>query len=548
MNVSCTHAVDDNRIEDASALAYTAGLEKRVLVVDDEQTHCLFIESVLGQHSLRVAGHASSGAEAVKHCVALRPDLVIMDIMLSGGMNGIEAARQIRRRMRVPVVFMSDCMNGEIIAAARDCEPYGYIRKPFTAEELMIGIEMAESRFELEEELRENERMFRLLFEQESDAIITFDMGLRSISDVNDAAVRLYGFRRDELIGNDLLMIMDEATRETLFRGFDSDRPEDPFIVQRQEHRRKDGSTVPVSSRARILELNGRQHLFCSVRDITEKLRREEEDALLQAQVLHSEKMASIGVLATGIAHEINNPMAFISSNLLTLDKYMRKIQKFSEFLASEVEPHLDEEGLRELQRKKQSLKIDFVVEDGVDLVAESTSGAERIKKIVQDLRLFARTDGDEPESFDVHDYIENTINIIWNELKYKATIEKNYGKIPAMVGYPQKLSQVIMNLLVNAAHAIEKQGTITITTRIEARQVYIDIADTGCGIEQDKLKKIFEPFFTTKEAGKGNGLGLSIASDIVTKKLKGSLSVESRPGEGTTFTVCLPVDCSAVD
>ncbi|MBM4311332.1 MAG: PAS domain S-box protein [Deltaproteobacteria bacterium] len=408
-----------------------------------------------------------------------------------------------------------------------------------------VRVEAVRTRMELEHELRENEKMFRLLFEQDSDAIIVFDTSLRSISDINDAVVRLYGFEREELIGNDLLMLMDEDNRESLCRAFKNSDPGNSFILLRQEHRRKNGTTVPVSCRGRIIEMNGRQHLFCSIWDITIKIHKEEEDALLQAQVLHSEKMASIGVLATGIAHEINNPMAFISSNLLTLEKYLKKIQQYFGFIVQTVEPGMPDELCGVLQEKKQNCKIDFVMQDAVDLVAESTSGAERIKKIVQDLRLFARSDSDEPESFDIHDYIENTINIIWNELKYKAQLQKNYGHVPAMVGFPQKLSQVVMNLLVNAAHAIENQGTITITTLSRDRDVYVSIADTGCGIAEKNLAKIFEPFFTTKEAGKGNGLGLSIASDIVTKKLKGTINVESRVGEGTTFTLRLPIDCS---
>jgi len=411
-----------------------------------------------------------------------------------------------------------------------------------------VRVEAVRTRMELEHELRENEKMFRLLFQQDSDAIIVFDTSLRSISDINDAVIRLYGFEREELIGNDLLMLMDKENRDSLCRAFKNFEPENPFILLRQEHRKKDGTPVPVSCRGRIIEMNGRQYLFCSIRDITIKTHKEEEDALLQAQVLHSEKMASIGVLATGIAHEINNPMAFISSNLLTLEKYLKKMQQFFNFIFQAVEPGMPDEMRGSLQAKKQSCKIDFVIQDAVDLVAESTSGAERIKKILQDLRLFARADGDEPVSFDVHDYIENTINIIWNELKYKAQLEKEYGHVCAMIGFPQKLSQVVMNLLVNAAHAIENQGTITITTWSQDRDVYVTIADTGCGIAEKNLAKIFEPFFTTKEAGKGNGLGLSIASDIVTKKLKGTISVESRVGEGTKFMLRLPVDCSEAD
>jgi PAS domain S-box-containing protein len=545
MNLSCTQAPDDACFESIPDIPEASTAEKRVLVVDDEQPNVLFIESVLRQHQLNVVGHAADGAAAVAQSLALQPDLILMNVMLPGAMNGIETAREIRRRRRVPIVFMSDCMNAQLQAEVRACEPEGYIRKPFTADELLIGVETVWTRMELEHDLRENEKMFWLLFEQESDAIITFDTSLRSISDINDAVVDLYGFARGELIGNDLLMLMDKANRDSLCRAFESTEPGNPFILLRQEHRRKDGTLVPVSCRGRIIEMNGRQHLFCSIRDITEKIRKEEEDALLQAQFLHSEKMASIGVLATGIAHEINNPMAFISSNLLTLAKYVKKIKQFCGYVAQDIEPAMPDALRDTLQAKKQSLNIDFVVQDAVDLVDESTSGAERIKKIVQDLRLFARSDSDEPESFDVHDYIENTINIIWNELKYKAQLEKQYGRVPAMVGFPQKLSQVIMNLLVNAAHAIEEQGTITITTRTEGQDACIAIADTGCGIEKKNLAKIFEPFFTTKQAGKGNGLGLSIASDIVTKKLHGKLSVESRVGKGTTFMVRVPLDCS---
>jgi PAS domain S-box-containing protein len=546
MNVSCAREADGCCDARAYSMPGNACLEKRVLIVENQHTNALFIESILRQHRFNVVGFAEQGIEAVRQTLLLQPDLIVMDIMLPGGMNGIETAREISRRVQVPFVFMSDSMNCEMLAAVRACEPYGYIRKPFTADELLIGIEMAESRFTLEKELRENEKMFRLQFEQESDAIIIFDTTLQSISDVNDAVVRLYGFMRDELIGNNLLMLMDSTNLDSLYRAFENVQPDNPFMLLRQEHRRKDGTAVPVYCRGRIIDINGRQHLYCSIRDITEKIRKEEEDALMQAQFLHSEKMASIGVLATGIAHEINNPMAFISSNLTTLDKYLKKIQQFAGFVAQTLEPCVSDAIREKMLVKKKGLNIDYVLQDAVDLVAESTSGAERIKKIVQDLRLFARADSDEPESFDVHDYIENTINIIWNELKYKAQLEKNYGQVPCMIGYPQKLSQVVMNLLVNAAHAIENQGTITITTWSEAQDVYISIADTGCGIEEKNLKKIFEPFFTTKEAGKGNGLGLSIACDIVTKKLNGALSVESKVGVGTTFTLRLPIACTA--
>ena len=548
MNVSCVREADSCCDARAYSMPEAAGCEKRVLIVDDQQTNALFIESILRQHRFNVVGFAAQGVEAVSQALLLQPDLIVMDIMLPGGMNGIETAREISRRVRIPFVFMSDSMNCEMLAAVRACEPYGYIRKPFTADELLIGIEMAESRFELEKELRENEKMFRLQFEQESDAIIIFDTTLQSISDVNDAVVRLYGFMRDELIGNNLLMIMDSANLDSLYRAFEAVQPDNPFMLLRMEHRRKDSTPVPVYCRGRIIDINGRQHLFCSIRDITEKIRKEEEDALMQAQFLHSEKMACIGVLAAGIAHEINNPMAFVSSNLYTLDKYLNKIGSFLGFLSQQIETC----GMTDLKEvvmlERQESNIDYVLKDAADIVSESANGAERINKIVQDLRVFTRSDAAEPELFDVHECMENTISIIWNELKYKAQLDKQYGDIPRVLGYQQKFSQVLMNLLVNAGHAIETEGAITIRTWCEDADVFVSIADTGCGIKEENLKKIFEPFFTTKEAGKGSGLGLSIVYDIVTKKLNGDISVETRLGEGSTFTVRLPIEYKIAD
>jgi two-component system NtrC family sensor kinase len=354
--------------------------------------------------------------------------------------------------------------------------------------------------------------------------------------------ISLYGYSKEELIGRDLLLFMDVQNYEALYRAFTTNYEGSPFILLRQEHRRKDGSAVPVSCRGRIIEMNGRNHLFCSIRDCTERIRQEQESALLQAQFMQTEKMASVGVLAAGIAHEINNPMAFISSNLSTMDKYLRQILPYIDFLADKALRGGDAGVAGEIDRMRRQLNIEYMLQDAVDLVAESASGAERVKKIVQDLKLFTRADDSEAKLFDVHECMENTINIVWNELKYKTTLDRDYGDIPLILGHPQQLSQVFMNLLINAAHAIDKEGRITIRTWREGTCVCISVADTGCGIPQENLNKIFEPFFTTKEVGKGSGLGLSIAYDIVTKKHSGKLSVASRPGDGTTFTVRLPV------
>jgi len=190
-------------------------------------------------------------------------------------------------------------------------------------------------------------------------------------------------------------------------------------------------------------------------------------------------------------------------------------------------------------QRKR--LKMDYILEDIPQLIAESLEGAQRVRKIVQDLKSFSRVDESEHKRVDINECLDSTINIVWNEIKYVATLEREYGDIPPLLCYPQQINQVFMNLLVNAAHAIEGKGVIRVRTWREGDSLCVAVSDTGCGIAPEIQKRIFEPFFTTKEVGKGTGLGLSISYDII-RKHQGDIVVESEPGKGSTFTVKLPL------
>ena len=193
------------------------------------------------------------------------------------------------------------------------------------------------------------------------------------------------------------------------------------------------------------------------------------------------------------------------------------------------------------IAENRKSLKIDYVLQDMGNLVRESLDGSERVRKIVQSLKSFSRVDETEYKVADINAGIESTINIVWNELKYKATVKKEYGDIPMTKCNPGQLNQVFMNMLVNAVNAIGERGEITVKTWTGNGDINISITDTGCGIPAENIKRIFEPFFTTKEVGKGTGLGLSIAYDIV-KKHNGKIKVDSEVGKGTTFTVIIPV------
>ena len=272
-----------------------------------------------------------------------------------------------------------------------------------------------------------------------------------------------------------------------------------------------------------------------------------------QAHMIQSEKMASIGQLAAGVAHEINNPTGFVSSNLKTLsdyerdfspliEQYKRLVEDLKDIMAREKCCAALSEQVARIVALEDEIDIDFILGDMKSLIEESREGTERIKKIVLDLKDFAHPGEDRLQSADINQCLESTLNVVWNELKYKATVTKAYGDLPIMQCYPHQLNQVFMNLLVNAAQAIEKQGEIKIATRAEDGHVEIEISDTGAGIPKENLSKIFDPFFTTKQVGKGTGLGLNVSYNII-KKHKGTLDVNSTVGKGTTFTIRIPVN-----
>jgi signal transduction histidine kinase len=257
-------------------------------------------------------------------------------------------------------------------------------------------------------------------------------------------------------------------------------------------------------------------------------------------QLLQSEKLASIGQLAAGVAHEINNPMGFVNANLNTLKSWVQRLLDVistHEPLVEKLDP--DERAM--FARAWKDADIDYVREDILSLIDESIDGAMRIRRIVQDLRDFSRPGSDEWSFVDLHAGIDSTLNVVHNEIKYKAQVVRKYGDLPQVECLAPQLNQVFMNLLVNAAQAIPGHGTITIQTRSDDETVSISISDTGVGIPPEVVSRIFDPFFTTKPVGQGTGLGLSVSHSIV-KRHQGCIDVDSRLGHGTTFTIRLPV------
>jgi len=263
-----------------------------------------------------------------------------------------------------------------------------------------------------------------------------------------------------------------------------------------------------------------------------------------QDQLVQSEKMASIGQIAAGVAHEINNPIGYVLSNLGTLDSYLASLFELLEaYIESERASFAPQQAsLARAGALRESIDVDFLHSDIVALLAESRDGILRVKHIVQDLKDFSRGGVDDVwEVANLHGALDRTLNIVRNEIKYKARIETNYGSLPDVECIPSRLHQVFLNLIVNAGQAIEANGTITISTGASASEVWIRFEDTGCGIPKEHLHRIFEPFFTTKPVGQGTGLGLSVSYSIV-RRHGGSIDVESEPGRGSRFTIHLPM------
>lgn len=262
----------------------------------------------------------------------------------------------------------------------------------------------------------------------------------------------------------------------------------------------------------------------------------------LQAQIVHSEKMASIGQLAAGVAHELNNPAGFIYGNMEILRTCAAGLERLLSFYDNAPLP---ESLTAQVKAIKEETDYEHSLEDLKSIITDCHSGAERIRDIVQNLRLFSRLDEAEFKKVNLHDGIESTIRLLSQFYNSgRITLERDYTDLPLVDCYAGQLNQVWMNLFINAAQAISSEGKVRVATRRENDMAIVSISDTGEGILPEHLKKIFDPFFTTKRVGEGTGLGLSITYGII-ERHGGSINVESRPGEGTTFTVTLPIDAN---
>ncbi|TWO80482.1 hypothetical protein CBW56_09500 [Denitratisoma oestradiolicum] len=390
-----------------------------------------------------------------------------------------------------------------------------------------------------------------------SEAIFLHDEN-GAIVEVNASAMGMYGYGREVFLNlrfDDLIENISPHSTAEVQAMLAAVRSGIPQNFEWQA-RRFGGELFWVDGSVRLVTIGGQTFLLTVVRDITERrrlqviadahvrdlvaLNKKLEDAHIQ--VLQSEKMASIGQLAAGVAHEINNPVGYVISNISSLEKYLHDFVTMLD-VYEKAEPAMEATTRDAVRRLREELDIGYLKRDVVSLLAESREGVGRVRKIVQDLKDFSRVGAeDEWQWTDIHEGLDSTLNIVWNELKYKTTVEKAYGDLPQIYCLPSQLNQVFMNLLVNAAHAIENKGIVILRTGREGRMVWVEVEDNGSGISPENLTRIFDPFFTTKPVGKGTGLGLSVSYSIV-QKHQGRIEVRSEPGKGTVFRVWLPIE-----
>ncbi|MBI2401002.1 MAG: PAS domain S-box protein [Deltaproteobacteria bacterium] len=404
--------------------------------------------------------------------------------------------------------------------------------------ELALGIKRdITARKTAEEALRESEERFRQIFEQNHDAQGILGCGGCRVIDANPAAVAIFGYSREELIGMEEADLLGEKVCEKVkgslsFQG--------GFSFERVDAVRRDGTRAAVSVRGQVITLRQSAMVLCTVRDLTELLRMEEEARYIQSKLIHANKMTSIGTLASGVAHEINNPNNFILFNSTLLSDAWKDAARI-------LEKYYRDNGDFSLGGLPYSEMSEVVPE----LLSGITDGSRRIKGIVDNLKDFSRNDKAGLEgSFDVNRAVMASVSILSNQIaKYTDSFEVDFAEeLPKVKGSAQKIEQVVINLVLNALHALsDKKKRVMVATRQEEGKVLIEVRDEGAGMTREVLERVMEPFFTTKSDRGGTGLGLSISYSII-KDHGGTLEFDSSPGMGTTARITLPAEAEGLE
>jgi len=487
---------------------------RHVLVVEDERVVAKDLQRTLINLGYEVPITVATADDAIRAASERTPDLVLMDIRIKGARDGIETAEILKSQFDVPVVYLTAYADRQTVARAKLTEPHAYLLKPVKVDELRTAVEIAIYKHDMERRHRERERWFATTLRSIGDAVISTDAE-GCITLMNPMAESMTGFQTSEVRGkrlSEILRLVDETTQEAV---------EDPVaqvlragkvlhvrgaIVARAGEQR-----IIADSAAPILDEAGKLlGVVVVFRDVSESRR-------LERRLEFAERLASVGTLAAGVAHEINNPLSFVVANV--------------------------DFALRELKRAEAELAGLPWLEEVVRALSEAQIGVDRVTTIVSELRSFARPPSAPFGRVDVNRALNSALDMVAHQLG-RVRVTTTYNTVSSVLANETRLGQVFMNLLANAGQAVTARGDLgeiyLRTGMTDDGQVVIEVRDDGCGMAPEVVKRIFDPFFTTKEPGRGTGLGLVVCHGVVTS-LGGDIEVKSKVGEGTTFFVTLP-------
>ncbi len=408
---------------------------------------------------------------------------------------------------------------------------------------IQCNIRDISERVEAAAQLRQSEEEYRILYSSSQDALMTFAPPTWGFTSGNQSALAMFEAENlEEFTANSPVSLSPVRQPDGRFSADVSKEMveqalRDGFAHFEWVHKRLSGEEFPADVLLTRLERDGSPFIQATVRDLTEK-------RALQASVAQSDRLATMGMLAAGVAHEINNPLTYVLYNNECLVEELPKVASVMQRCYSGLREHIGEEGLSQIVGGSEGTSWPDKLDELVSFAREASQGTRRIKEIVRSLGAFSRVEQNDLTRIDMNYSIECAINMAHNEIKYRARLVKNLGLLPAVMATEGKLSQVFLNLLINAAHAIDSgdmhNDCITIRTWAMDSNVFAEVADTGKGISPEHLKHIFDPFFTTKEVGAGTGLGLAISKSIITS-FGGDIQAESPEGMGARFIVRLP-------
>ena len=518
---------------DDSVMDETKNPMAKVLVVDDDEAH----RSVVCR-LLELAGHAVVDARsadvALEICDKTAVELVITDLDMPGT-DGLALSKRLLSKDRdLPVVMMTGKADLESSRQAVGLGLYDYVLKPFDATDLLAIVGRALRQRRTLRQNRSHQRdleRYHVLFDESRDAIFVLTHDGRFV-EANRSTLKLFDCLAEGVIGRNILEffhLCDDWVRlREEIDGKGSVRDHEVTL------RKKGGPSMDclVTATSWIDHQGDYLGYQGTIRDVTERKR-------MESQLFQAEKMAGLGQVAAGVAHEINTPIGFVMSNLRTLKEYVGDL---GDGLRAKATPSTGTaSAVDRVTPSALSEEAGPVLREMGDMIGESLEGVSRVQEIVESLRSFARLDESEYKKANVNDGIEAVLSIVGHEIGSTCNIRKILGAVPTTWCFPGQLNQVFVNLLINAAQAIPEKGEITIETKSTDTEIVIRFQDTGIGIPPEDIPRLFTPFFTTKPVGVGTGLGLSISHGIM-QQHEGSIEVESRVGEGSVFTIRLPI------